>query len=71
MKPILYVSLDETGGVTAVRTKHPTSPPAHGGVWSTYAPANTNLEGALAENERLETEVIVLNNAIQDMIGGK
>ena len=71
MKPILYVSLSEDGKVNEYSISHPMSPPKDGGVWSTYAPANTNLEAALAENERLETEVIVLNNAIQDMSGGK
>jgi len=54
MKPIIYVSIDASGGIAAMQVAHPTSPPADGLAWITYAPASSNLAGALEENKKLE-----------------
>ena len=53
MKPIIYVSIDANGGIAAMQVAHPTSPPADGLAWITYAAASTNLAGALKDNEKL------------------
>jgi hypothetical protein len=63
MKPILYVSMSENGKlINETRVKHPTSPPQWGGVWATYAPVNSNLGTALANNELLTVRLKTLRD---------
>ena len=65
-KPIFYINLHDDGALRQITAKHPTDPPKHGGVWQTYVPANTNLEAALAEVERLN---IVIGKLVEDIDG--
>jgi hypothetical protein len=57
MKPTIYVALSAEGYINDSRHRHPTSLPEFGGEWTTYVPANTNLEWALAEIKRLNARV--------------
>ena len=65
MKPIIYVSIDANGGIAAMQVTHPTSPPADGLAWITYAPASTNLAASLKENEKLMAGNIKLRNELR------